>query len=1787
MSSIDKRIVQMDFDNAKFERKAQTTLQTLDSLKKGMEFKDSTSGIDGIGAKLGNINLSPLATAAETVNKRFSTMGTFTSRIIENIADSAYRAGSKIASYIASPISNAVSKIKVGGWNRAANLEQAKFTMEGLGKSWDDYGSAIQESVNDTSYTLDQAAMLGSKLLSSGIEDSTELQDILTATAGTAAVFGANYDQVGDIFQDCISKGVAMGDEFSRLEAIGVPAAQLLADEWGVTAAEIKDMASKRQVSGLALIGTLLKNFGDQAAKSNETYSGALANMGAALSRIGENLATPLREHLRDIYNGIRGIINGINVALEPVYNVLKDKMAVIAEKIIGILGGTDAKELKQIWGEKLAISFQNIADSISNLWDAVGSVITPIREALHEVFPPATIWQLNAGTKSFADFTAKLKVSESTSKGIKSVFTALFTVIKRVINLVKTIWKVTKPVRTILSNIISEIGKFVSKIADAVTYGDNVWSIFAAIKDNLFGIGKGAKDSANGLFEFLDKFPAFKAAKEHFAWMKDKVTDLGEKAFPMLKEAAKIAGDALTKVFTVIKDILKATLGDSFTTLCNDIKSAFSLVVKHIKGEATGKLDLVGIFTKIGKDILDIMVNIVSSVGKLLSGIWKFLTNLPIDVKAIASTAATIASGILSGIGTAISMVSFDFTPLIDGLKKNPIVKGVSDFFDSMTNGILSNTRKANAQNKQTAEAGIAMRNTAGQLEEDTSVSFGIISKILTFIDVAKDSIMTTLLAASTRAIWYVGSIFKNSSTVVEEVSKVFKSVAKQNRAVARSTNANAFLKLAAAIGVFALSIIALSFVPTDKLFTIGAGLIVFVGVLTLCLATLNKIGKVSGVFSGFILSIKNAIRKVATLAGFGLMIGGIGAGVYLIVQSMIAIANMDWKTAVFGALGVAGILAGLVTAAKLISKYAGKISKGTAVSLLAIAGSVYILTFAVKRLGKIKLGNWIKGLIGVAVVLGSLAGTAILLKKFGGDGKSFNTMGKSILKIAAGLFIISIAVKSLGNMKFGEWLQGLAGLVVIVGGLTAAAILLNKQKTNAATELGQLAIGIGAIAAALWVLGTAIASVNNKFGGDTSMLVKIGIGVLAFVAVMALIARYGLKGIGLEIIEFSASLLIIAAALWVMSDAVVKASSLSWDQFAVGVATLAVAIAALVVVGVLLIAAAPALGAVGTTILPFAGSLFLIAAAVWLVVDALDTLLSSPSFAGLREKFGELAGWMIDRALEIKEVWDWVFGREGAENKAQKDAANESTISSWAAVKKKVNQGLIDENDAMYKQLTADAETAAKQLGYDSLEGYLVGMKVKYPELYSYSKEAMEYGLDGARDALDSHSPSKAWMSLAFDSISGYVLGTEQGAGLINAAVSSLFSGMGSDVSDASNMEEAGTAMINDLITSYLNGESDISSVADSLADTATKKFGESIDFTNMAKTDFNDMLSYLAGSSDELSSITNLLGSEAALSELQGYFSQKVGQTMVENTATAISNSASSMEGVIGELKKVSEDAFEAGGVWQTTLGEDSVDYIGDGLIEGAYGEGYASAFGTLADTATTALDSYSGDFAASGENSAVSFANGANAKLLVVRQTFEMLAQNALDALNHKLGIASPSKEFTASGENSGIGFANGIAACAAIVNVAANGLATTALDSVESALYSIPEALSNVDNLNPVITPIMDLSNIQNGVNSIPGMFADTTLGVSGFTGDFLNGSLSNLSTIADAFNANRGTGNEDVVNAIVDLNREIYDMGVKMSNLQVRMDSGALVGSIANKMDSSLGGIARRRGRVM
>lgn len=214
-----------------------------------------------------------------------------------------------------------------GGISRALNIEDATAKLKGLGHDTKTVEAIMKDalaSVKGTAFGLDAAATTAASAVAAGIKPGQELERYLRLTADAATIAGTSMEEMGSIINQVTSKGYAGMENLNRLTERGIPILQWLADEYGVTADELAKMVSRGEVDAETFRKVIEENIGGAALASGETTRGSLANLGAAISRLGAAFAGPALGLARDFFNELIIIADGITSRVQPVINVLQ-----------------------------------------------------------------------------------------------------------------------------------------------------------------------------------------------------------------------------------------------------------------------------------------------------------------------------------------------------------------------------------------------------------------------------------------------------------------------------------------------------------------------------------------------------------------------------------------------------------------------------------------------------------------------------------------------------------------------------------------------------------------------------------------------------------------------------------------------------------------------------------------------------------------------------------------------------------------------------------------------------------------------------------------------------------------------------------------------------------------------------------------------------------------------------------------------------------------------------------------------------------------------------------------------------------------------------------------------------------------------------------------------------------------------------------------------------------------------------------------------------------------------
>lgn len=420
MSSIDNRIVKMQFDNEQFERGVSKSMSTLDKLEEKLQFKKSSSGLASLQNSINGIDFGRFASAIEGINDKLSATGVMAATVVSRITNSLIDGAMKLENAT-------IGQIKSGGWNRAMNIENAKFSIEGLKEDWTELYKAMDYAVTGTAYGIDQAATAAASLVASGVgytevidkvgdTNVTAMHKALRAISGVAAQTNSDFDSISRIFTTVAGQGRLMGDQLNQLAARGMNAAAKLAETLGVTEAEVRKAVSEGAIDFETFAFAMDDAFGEHATDANKTFTGSLSNMKAALSRFGAVFATPVIQKtnqffiaLTDRIKEMKNAISDVTANGEVLEEHLESHFAQMWQELIDLADALVHK-IDLTW-------FRNIADAADNAVVKIRDLLS----ILNDVFNKEAETLEGTGEKAYnlAVITAEeLELAQNVIKG-------------------------------------------------------------------------------------------------------------------------------------------------------------------------------------------------------------------------------------------------------------------------------------------------------------------------------------------------------------------------------------------------------------------------------------------------------------------------------------------------------------------------------------------------------------------------------------------------------------------------------------------------------------------------------------------------------------------------------------------------------------------------------------------------------------------------------------------------------------------------------------------------------------------------------------------------------------------------------------------------------------------------------------------------------------------------------------------------------------------------------------------------------------------------------------------------------------------------------------------------------------------------------------------------------------------------------------------------------------------------------------------------------------------------
>lgn len=1718
-TTIDSRVVEMSFDNRNFESNVQTSLGTLDKLKQGLKFDESVKNLDSIDASVKKIDMNSLGTAVETVKMRFSAMEIVALTALTNITNSVINTGKQMLKSLT------IDPIKEGFGEYELKMGSVQTIMASTGEPLDKVMEKLNELntyADKTIYSFsDMTANIG-KFTNAGVslEDATKA---IQGVSNVAAVSGANANEASRAmynFAQALSSGNVKLIDWKSIEN-----ANMATVEFKNQLLDTAVACGKLEKTSDGMYRVLTEN---NNGKKMDGVIDATHNFNDSLSY--QWMTTDVLTKTLAKYS-------------DETTEIGKKAFAAAQDvKTFSQLMDTLKEAVGSGWAETWEIVFGNF-DEAKALWTDVSNAVGGFIDAQSKA--------RNALLQEWKDLGGRTDLIDSFKNAISGIAS--------VIRPVKEAFRDIFPAVTgkTLADITAKLKEFTSKLIISENTANKIRNTF------------------KGLFAVLD------IGKQAITAIISGITRLGSALINtilpvgdgVLGVTSKF-GDFLTKIDSTIKsaDIFKKAVNKLVDFLLG-IPSKINKVFKEITGISLG--DAFDIFKKYVSDLLNKLKDDYEIFKQIVSEIIKYIQDIPSKVNAAFKKITGIS------LGDVFDSVKQKAKDLVDKLKevigefKNIDTSGIDDFrerlknslnpigalfegFKKLISGIWELFKKlapvfstlATAIGKAFSSLGKAVSNAVQNADFDG------------LFDIVNGGVLVAIGTGIKKFLDSISSITENAGGMLKSISSILDGVRGCLETWQQNIKAKTLLTIASAIAILTASLVVLSMIDSSKL---SSSLAVITGEFVELMTALKVLTKtIDGTDTG----------KMTKAAGVMVLMSG---AILILTSAMKKISDLDWGEIVKGLTGIAALSTTLVLVAKQLSKCSGDMIKGSA-GLLIFAEAIRMLVKPVKKLGEMSLENLAKGLLGVGVICTELA---LFLKYAKLDEVSLGK-GLGLMTLAEALKILASAVAKFASIDVASMLKGLAGVAIVLAELVGFMKLTGDSKKVISTATGMVILG-----SAMLIFGKAIENMGKL------SLAEIGKGLLTMASSLAIIA-VALKFMPTNTPIIATGMILVGTALKIIASAMNSFGNMSWEGVAKGLITLAasltiIAVAVKAMTGTLSGAAAmlvmanaiailtPALKLLGNMSLAEIGSALLILAGAFTVIGVAGLVLGpiTPIILALAAAVallgvGALACGAGTLALSAGLSALAVTGTAAIGTLV---LAIEAILSLIPQIVIKIGEGIVGLIVAI-GNAAPEIINAVVQVAL----AILTAINQVVPQLI----ETVINIIDTLLLSLAEHAPSiiQSVIDIAIALIAAV---RDNIGGIVDVVVDAIIALIEGIVVKLPDIIQAGI----DIVIALIDG------LGQGLVDNAPRIREAFIDlFKNLllavlgflgihspstvfADIGVNIIKGLIKGLGNMLSSLLSTMGSilkslVSAIGNKLGEFLQK-GKDLMVNIKNGIGNKISEVkskisEGISGCVSTIKGKLSEF-----KTKGQELMSNLKTGISNKL--STIKDAAKNVVSGALSSIKDKMADWKSIGSNLMSGLKEGISSVASDVASAAKSVASKAINGVKNFLGIHSPSRVMMEIGKYTDEGFIIGLKSYASKVGDESEKIGKEAVNGMTNAISGVTSSIeNNIDN-EPTIRPVLDLTNITNGINSMDNMLASRrSIDLAASTNYDLN-RRSNEPTVKDSI--------DNLKNAVKDL--KTNQNGDIINNFNITSDAPK---EVANEVSRIIQRQVERRGEV-
>lgn len=1374
----------------------------------------------------------------------------------------------------------------------------------------------------------------------------------------------------------------------------------------------------------------------------------------------------------------------------------------------------------------------ENIIEALSNAFSGFTNIIKEVGKAWREVFPALQSEQLYNFTVKIKDLTAEFKgftekyapKFKSTFKGIFDVVHLVGSVLKSVVSGIVRLLGSLKDIPGIIVTATGALGEWVSKLVSAID------------KTNIF------ESVINGIVKFLQNgIDGFKAFCKELMKFESVVT--------IVKNALKI----IESIFSKIGEMLKNSLRSGDITAALDVFNT---------GLFSGILLGANKFIKSLSDAFGNIGDTLESASGMLNGLKDVLKAYQQEIKSKVLLNIAKAVAILAGSIFVLSLIDpeqLGKTIAAMALILTELMVTLNIFMSKMPDGkrvfkaCLSINTIASSLLIMAVAAKILSSMKIGQLGAAmVALGFGVMA-LVKGVNSLEDKDVRT----ASKSIKHIASAL----VVLSVALKIMGSMDIKEMGVALAGAGSGVLMFVSAVNRLPDN----TKTKVGGLIALATSLVIFAGALKI-ISSMNliELGKALGTVAIALTMFVIATNKMPDTAKSKL--GGlIGMAIALTIfgGALKIIGNIPIDKIAKGLGTIALALLGLVAFTNALPS-GGLI--GTAFAISIMSASLVTLGAALLLIGSMKVSTLAKAILGIAGALLVFGGIAYLLAPLTpvllAVSGAFALFGVAVLGIGAGLSLVAAGIAALSVALAG-------GVTAIVAGVTAIVLGVFNLVPDLIKTLGYaivLLCGVIMECAPL-IAETILVVVADVMKALAEYSPQIVDSLMTFLISV-------LDGISARLPELLDSAIKVLKAFFEgIIDAIGKVDTGAILQIVLSVGVITLLMSALSAIAGLVPYAMLGVLGVGAIIAELA-----------LVLAAIGGLSSIPGLSELIEDGGGLLE-KIGNALG-KFVGGIAGGIAEGFTSSLPNVAKD--LSSFITELKPFIDGVKGFDESTFKGVTSLAGAILALTGANllsSITSFISGDNplTKFAEqLVPFGKKLKEYSIavEGIKaDPIIASAKAAKELAKMAD-----VIPNEGGMAAWFAGENSIadfadklptlgkgikgFSDQVADVSPENVVAAAKAAKkLAEIADSAPAKTENMYAFGETLA-TFGSKFKLYFDKTNkIDPVKINDTVTALSNIKESVTSL-NAAEVESASRGLDSLVAAL--NSMSKLKGDSVSNFALTMQQIAGtditNLLKTLSDA----GQRLNSAGSNLINQLAAGVKSSR--NKIKSEFDTiikLINTSSASIRELKNSFYNIGSELVNGFVKGITENAYKAEARAEAMALLAKRAAEKALKIKSPSRVFYSIGSHTVNGFVNALSDGTRKVYNTSINMAQTAKDGMNKAITKVTDLLNSNMDTQPVIQPVLDLSNIQNGASLIGGMFSDVGIGANlnainyGMNARLLNNTDNNVVSALDRLR--KDLNNNDRVVNNYSINGVSYDENSNIASAMETIIRAAIV----------------------